>query len=73
MREYQRNYRKDEVVRMKDLSRMAAHYAFRCGDIVQRDCEVCGNSRTEMHHDDYTKPLEVRWLCRSCHEKEHHS
>ena len=30
-------------------------------------CEVCGATKTVAHHDDYAKPLDVRWLCRSHH------
>ncbi len=31
-------------------------------------CEVCGSTvRVVAHHDDYSKPLEIRWLCRSHH------
>jgi hypothetical protein len=36
-------------------------------------CEVAGCmvKRTVAHHDDYSKPLEVRWLCIG-HHAEHH-
>jgi hypothetical protein len=36
-------------------------------------CSTCGVSCTPVaHHDDYGQPLNVRWLCRSCHAKQHH-
>jgi hypothetical protein len=41
------------------------------GDLVQQPCEVCGDSKSHAHHDDYDKPLEVRWLCRPHHEALH--
>lgn len=35
------------------------------------DCERCGAANAHAHHDDYTRPLDVRWLCRACHAVEH--
>lgn len=34
-------------------------------------CEDCGEAaeHIEGHHEDYTRPSEVRWLCRPCHGK----
>lgn len=41
------------------------------GKLIKQSCEVCGCMETQAHHDDYNKPLEVRWLCDICHKKWH--
>jgi len=41
------------------------------GRITRLPCEMCGAFPTDAHHDDYSKPLEVRWLCHSCHQRLH--
>ena len=48
--------------------------AIRSGDLVRAaECERCGAPSKGMHghHADYSKPLDVEWLCRPCHTKEH--
>ena len=54
--------------------RLANHMvnnAIREGRLERGVCEVCGNPKVHGHHDDYYKPLEVRWLC-ATHHHEHH-
>lgn len=46
-------------------------YAVRYGHLQKKPCEVCGEVRVDAHHDDYSKPLQVRWLCRKHHKAEH--
>ena len=47
--------------------------AVRAGRLERPDkCEGCGlEKRLHAHHDDYSKPLKVRWLCGSCHRLAH--
>ena len=43
----------------------------RDGKIIRMPCEKCGNVKSEAHHDDYSLPLSIRWLCKK-HHAEHH-
>lgn len=45
--------------------------ALKNGTLEKKQCEVCGAKRVDAHHDDYSKPLDVRWLCRGHHLKFH--
>ena len=47
-------------------------YALKVGDLIKEPCIVCGTRRDiQAHHDDYSVPLKVKWLCRA-HHIEHH-
>jgi len=58
---------------VKVAARAAVNNALKRGDLVKpADCENCHkNVRLTGHHDDYNRPLDVRWLCYLCHGKEH--
>ncbi len=49
------------------------HHKTRKGLLVPVTCSSCGLicKKLQAHHDDYSKPLEVRWVCHSCHLKIH--
>lgn len=62
----------DPIGRMKKRAQAAARYAIKSGRLQRLPCEVCGVTPTEAHHDDYSQPLNVRWLCPT-HHREHHA
>ncbi len=63
----------------KVLAQKKAAYAMRKGKLIPQPCEVCGafpilrdgRRGVHGHHDDYSKPLEVRWLCNVHHGEAH--
>ena len=54
--------------------RRAAHIivgtALKSGSLVKLSCLICGNE-SEAHHPDYSRPLDVVWLCSSHHKEAH--
>lgn len=77
--EYERRRRKSpenkaavDAARYKNPNRIASRKlrdAVKCNKIIKPlTCDTCGSGdRIQGHHDDYDKPLEVKWLCHSCH------
>jgi hypothetical protein len=57
--------------RRKSNARAYATVYQKRGKLIPRPCEVCGSLMVEKHHEDYSKPLMVRWLCRPCHQEMH--
>lgn len=52
-----------------------AHYllgnAVRDGRIQKQPCLFCGAEKVHAHHRDYSRPLDVIWLCPKCHHRLH--
>jgi hypothetical protein len=53
----------------KQLARAKLNYYVRVGKIKKpKRCTICTKiKKLDGHHQDYSKPLEVIWCCRSCH------
>ncbi len=61
------DYQKQYPERSRAVNRV--RYAVKTGKLKRPgECEVCGRQgKVDGHHEDYNKPLDVMWLCRSCH------
>ena len=57
----------------KNRGAAAVDYAIKTGRLARPDrCSKCGEKGfIDAHHENYDKPLEVMWLCRSCHKLHH--
>ena len=83
--EHYREYDRNRGSRMsnEDLRRQRARHpewvkahravrnALRNGTLHKKPCEICGASFVHAHHPDYSKPLEVIWLCPLHHRQVH--
>lgn len=66
-REYQ------QANKHKRRAHAAVHRAVVAGRLVRPDvCYLCGGGGDiQAHHEDYSRPLDVVWLCASCHSERH--
>ena len=62
-----------EKHRDKINARKILNYHVSKGHIIKFDaCQECGSKeRIHGHHENYSKPLEVIWLCNKCHQRRH--
>ena len=71
MRDWRKTHPLNAAQRRKDNCRSYANVYKRRGRLKQKPCESCGSVDSQMHHEDYDRPLKVRWLCVSCHAARH--
>ena len=46
--------------------------SLRDGKLTKDPCCICGTTEhVHAHHKDYSKPLDVKWLCAKCHHRIH--
>ncbi len=51
----------------KRRAQVAVGNAIRDGRLEKKPCEFCGEIKVEAHHHDYSRPLDVVWLCKAHH------
>ena len=68
-----RRYSRESIARYpeKRKARAAVQYAIKIGRLTRGVCEDCSAEKVQAHHADYSKPLEVTWLCARCHGRRH--
>jgi hypothetical protein len=66
-------YAKTSMARYPERAkaRQASNNATRDGKLIPMPCAVCGDPMVQGHHEDYSKPLEVTWLCFKHHCEAH--
>ena len=72
-REREINRRKEWSKRnpIKQRAQQKVGQAVLRGKLKRLPCQVCGEVKVHAHHADYSKPLEVIWLCPVHHAAEH--
>lgn len=78
--ETQRKYRKNhpewqKIIKEREPEKYKARHAvsnaIRDGKLKKQPCAICGELKVQAHHEDYSKPLEVVWLCNKHHKEKH--
>ena len=71
MRKYREKNKELHSIKIK--ARRMVEFAIKIGHIEKINlCEECGKiGKMDAHHENYLKPLEIKWLCRVCHKQKH--
>ena len=60
-------------LRQRKNAHQKVYYAIKTGKLTRPSvCSECGGSgKIHAHHEDYSQPLKVQFLCQKCHKKAH--
>ena len=75
MRRWRKTHHMSAEQHRRDNARSYLNVYVKRGKIVRAsECGRCGSPRkVQAHHHDYSKPLQVEWLCLVCHMREHYA
>ena len=57
--------------RRRANARSYAHVYIKRGKLKRQPCRICGSGKSQMHHENYDRPLEVDWMCAKCRQLYH--
>ena len=63
--------RQREKHSVKNFAKSTVNNAIRDGRMARLSCLSCGSRKTEAHHEDYSKPLDVIFYCKTHHTARH--
>jgi hypothetical protein len=66
-RRYQANRRRSFPE--KERAYRKVRWAIKTGKLIRLPCVACGDPKSQAHHEDYFRPLDVQWLCFRCHRE----
>lgn len=62
----------EQSVRVRHSAHATVRSAIKNGILKRLPCVVCGtNKKVQAHHENYSRPLDVTWLCAPHHKKRH--
>lgn len=65
------DYFRDIPKALKNRAQQILYSARRRGKISKMPCIKCGSDKSQAHHEDYSSPLDVVWLCDFHHKSRH--
>lgn len=72
MRRTRKKYRELSAEdKLKSNCRAYLNVYVKRGIVKKQPCLICNNPKSQAHHEDYSKPLEVTWYCRMHHTHLH--
>jgi len=72
MRKWRKTHPLSAEQRFKANARTYTKMLRKRGKIKKLHCIICANPESEAHHNDYSDPYDITWMCRSCHMNHHH-
>lgn len=62
---------KDPLIEVRKKARRITNNLIKSGKLKKGFCVVCGSSEVFAHHEDYSRPDDIIWICENHHKLYH--